>query len=312
MLLSSGFFHNIVGLSNRKKFISLRLLFEISILSIFPYPYLTGKITYMQANSLEKSEDYVNSYLLCYTVAEFLYIFMFSRLFFIVRTMINFTPYQDDHARFCCAKSEKKANVRFAIRCMMKTHPFLMIYGTSFCSFVLLGIIIRLFERPYSAISGQNFESFQNSMWVCAESMSTIGYGEMFPSTILGRLVGLICAMWGAFVFSMIVFTFQKMFKLSKNQQLAFSSIKQTRAAARVIVACFTYQVYKVKEGAASDIAGKQMKRVLVRLKKFKETIKRLKMIDNGIEEIEISNAFTGLSQEVTLLAKNIERLKKK
>ena len=89
---------------------------------------------------------------------------MFFRVFFIMRTLLNFTPYQDDHARFYCSKLKKRANVRFSIKCMMKSHPFIMIYGISFTSFFLLGIPLRVFERPFSDVSGLNFESFENTI----------------------------------------------------------------------------------------------------------------------------------------------------
>jgi Ion channel len=205
----------------KKSFLSIRLFIELLILGIFPYPYIKGELRYQQAN-LKELNDFENYEIeLCYTVSEILYILMFSRFFFLLRTVFNFTPYQDDHARYNCRKYKTRANVRFSVRCMMKTHPFMIIYGISFFSFLLLGVLLRVCERPYTDVSNLNFESFENSIWNTGITMATIGFGDLYPSTILGRVIGITCAMWGGFVFSMIVFTFESMLELDTQQYLA-------------------------------------------------------------------------------------------
>ena len=115
--------------------------------------------------------------------------------------------------------------------------------------------------------------------------------------------------MWGACVFSMIVFTFQKMFQLNQQQRLAFTSIKQTRASARVIVASLTYQVYKKKYGNHSLQANNQMEIVKEKVKIFINTMKKLKKIDTYVEEIDQMNKFRNVIKEVDEFDSNINKL---
>lgn len=295
-----------------KRFISLRLVTELVVLSIFPYPHIRGKLLYPQPNTEEKNEDYSYNIRVCYNISEFLYVFMFARLFFILRSVFNFTLYQDAHARFYCAKYGQKANVRFAIRCMMKSHPFVLIYSTSFASFILFGIFMRVFERPYSDLSGMNFDSLENSIWTCAITMSTVGYGELYPSTVFGRIVGVVCAMWGSFMFSMLVFTFKKLLDLDPNQKLAFLSIKQTRTAGRVVVNSLKYQMYKKKFGKSSIKSNNQFARLMGRLKKFTATLKNLKMTDVHLQELVQKSSFESLPKNLKYLERHIEELIKK
>ena len=147
-----------------KRLLSKNFIIEVIILCIFPYPYMKGEITIRQPVIFIDSGHVDNRVDLCYTIPEFLYVFMFIRILFLLRALFNFTPYQDDHARYYCNSNCTKANVRFSIRCMMKTHPFIIIYCFSLPSFFLLGIFLRVFERPYSDISGLNFASYENSV----------------------------------------------------------------------------------------------------------------------------------------------------
>lgn len=82
-------------------------------------------------------------------------------------------------------------------------------------SFFILGALMRVSERPYIYISGKDFDSYLNSVWCCAVTTATIGYGEFYPSTHFGRIIAIICAIWGAFSFTMIVFTLESALQLS-------------------------------------------------------------------------------------------------
>lgn len=294
---------------NRKKMLSKRLIVELVILFIFPYPYLKGNLHFEQPNTRESSEKWSNLVPLCYNLSEVLYIGSFLRLFFIFRAVFNYTPFQDNHARYYCEKFKTRANFRFSLRAMMKTHPLLLIYVMSICSFLVLGVIIRVFERPYSDVSGMNFESFENSIWNMAITMATVGYGDLYPCTTFGRVFGVIGALWGSFVFSMIVFSFQSMFQLDTQQKQAFLSIKQTRSAARVIIACLHYQVNKKKFGAKSLESEKAFSKILERLNKLSETMKKLRQVDTYVGENKGKSKFLPLSKQISMLERNLNLL---
>ena len=77
---------NGVTFGKKKALFSTRLIIEILILIIFPYPYLKGNIKYHQSLKIESNEKYNHTKELCYNVAELLYLCMFFRVFFIMRT----------------------------------------------------------------------------------------------------------------------------------------------------------------------------------------------------------------------------------
>jgi hypothetical protein len=57
--------------------------------------------------------------------------------------------------------------------------------------------------------------------------MTTVGYGDIYPRTTIGRIVYFLCAMFGVVVVSMIVVTVMNMLDMSKAEEKAFTVIKR-------------------------------------------------------------------------------------
>ncbi len=71
--------------------------------------------------------------------------------------------------------------------------------------------------------------------------MTTVGYGDIFPVTIFGRTVGIICALWGTFVISLLIIVAAEIFALSIIEQKALHHLLQTRKAAQTITNSMKY-----------------------------------------------------------------------
>lgn len=292
---------------SKKRLFSFKFLIEVVILLIFPYPEVHGSFTYRQSLLNEKNEASDNRISLCYTYSELLYFFMFGRIFFMFRTLVNYTPYQDNHARTHCVNYKTKANFRFSIKSMFQAHSFFMISFCIFPSFLLFGVFLRIFERPYTDVSGKNYDSLENAVWNSFVTMSTIGYGDLSPSTFPGRCVAVLCSMWGAYAFSMLVFTMRKALELNANQVRALALIKQTRTAGKVICAFMAYCLAK-KRRLSGAFEWKALK---LALKRFQFNLKRIKSLKRNIGFKEIISKQKIKSLESRLKALNIQILTK-
>jgi len=75
--------------------------------------------------------------------------------------------------------------------------------------------------------------------------MTTVGFGDVAPSSTFGRIIVMFAALWGTFLISILILSVGNIFKLSKNEQQAHSHLLQTRKAANSITAFMKYLLAK-------------------------------------------------------------------
>ena len=91
---------------------------------------------------------------------------------------------------------------------------------------MILSYVLRIFELPYfRANENSEFDSYFNSMWCVLTTITTVGYGDVTPSTKPGRCIAMITAFWGAFLISILVVTVSSIFELNEKQRMAFDII---------------------------------------------------------------------------------------
>jgi len=57
------------------------------------------------------------------------------------------------------------------------------------------GFCLRIFERPLSIYSGMDFSEYENAFWCVIVTMTTVGFGDLYPVTIPGRFVGFVACL---------------------------------------------------------------------------------------------------------------------
>jgi hypothetical protein len=68
--------------------------------------------------------------------------------------------------------------------------------------------IIRIAETPFLLINNDPWTyplDFNTFLWMTFITMTTVGYGDVFPYTPLGRILTVALCVWGLFLMSIIV-----------------------------------------------------------------------------------------------------------
>ena len=85
-------------------------------------------------------------------------------------------------------------------------------------------------ESPLDRIQSTYTDyTFINSCWMSICTMTTVGYGDIFPRTILGRLTALGCAIYGTIIVSLMLVTCTNFFQMDSPQARAFTVIKRLK-----------------------------------------------------------------------------------
>jgi hypothetical protein len=129
-----------------------------------------------------------------------------------------------------CNMMGAECDTVFVLKCLIKQAPFKYV----FCSFVMgifvCGWVLMIAESPLDRIeSHYKPHDFINSCWASITTMTTVGYGDIFPRTILGRFTALICAIYGTGIVSLMLITFTNFFQMDSPQARAFTVIKRLK-----------------------------------------------------------------------------------
>ena len=90
---------------------------------------------------------------------------------------------------------------------------------------LLMAYCTRLFEKDYynthpqltSDMSGfQDYDNFLNVMWLTTVTMTTVGFGDYFCKSHLGRLMSTIVAFFGILIISLLLVSLDRTTKLNQ------------------------------------------------------------------------------------------------
>ena len=196
--------------------------YEALIFMICPIPFndwLFKTETLDKRNTIEYTSVY-------YLVSDLFLLFMFFRLFFVIRAVFNYNMYTDVFAKKLCRSYGFTANVRFTFKSLLKTDPTQTVTITMLSSVLVLSYCMRIFEiQYYMSINSNIFDNYLTSIWCVIITMTTVGYGDVFPCTIFGRIIGIICAFWGTFIISLLIIVASEIFALSDIESRALHHI---------------------------------------------------------------------------------------
>jgi hypothetical protein len=62
-----------------------------------------------------------------------------------------------------------------------------------------------------------------NAVWNIIITLTTVGYGDLYPKTIFGRVVGIIVCFWGMFIVSFFVVSLNTMLTFNANEEKSYN-----------------------------------------------------------------------------------------
>lgn len=191
----------------RKRYFSLMLELTVCLIHWPPYIDWTFRLHQLHGSLTLSGDAVFNLVLLC-------------RLYLAIRLLGGFSKWKSDIAQKACSESGCQASLGFAFKSLLQTSPLPLVSLSLVLVVCLCGWALRTFERPYSHQNpiGHDFDSIWNGLWLAILSMTTVGYGDLYPRTHPGRIVAVFAAISGVFVISMMVLVLTKMMDFSHGE----------------------------------------------------------------------------------------------
>ena len=221
------------------------LIFEIVINSITPFPFIWDE------EYTESYSDYDTK--VNYRINDiFLLIMCLCRTYLIVRAILTLSHFMDTRSQRVCTMSGTNASFMFSVKSLMKKKPYSVLLTSLIVSVALFGFVLRIFERPLTEASGQDFNSINNAFWVTLITMTTVGYGDFFPKSNIGRFIGILIAFWGVAFVSLFVVTLTNLLLFENGEEKSFILLQRLKSkdalkkqAVNVMTAAYRQKVTK-------------------------------------------------------------------
>lgn len=214
------------------------MVFECVLVLIQPLPWLKSYNYEEEFNSTTIGIEFpVNDVLIFFMVM--------IRLYMPIRTILSQSFYTDPRAQRVCSIYGCYADYQFALKSIMIENSWMLLIMALIISLTAISYSVRLFERHVDP----DLEFMSTAMWYTLITMTTVGYGDYFAQSHMGRFVGIITAFWGVFVVSLFVVSIQNILNYDSPEQKSYNLLKrlETKELMRLHAANMLRAKYKIK-----------------------------------------------------------------
>ena len=174
-------------------------MLEILSQCIYPYPFYDTVLFVPQLASA--GVNYVP-----YFLNDLLMLIMFVRLHALFRHWERYHEYTDTMSKKICRDFGFESGRGFTFKYEINNNQARSICALFFCSVATFSFVLRVVELPFEQHHDKdNLIDYGSSIWLTVITMTTVGYGDIFPHTIFGQITAIFTALWGTFVISLLI-----------------------------------------------------------------------------------------------------------
>lgn len=207
----------------------IQMIIECLANLIGPYPFL--------ANVTYKEQVFVADITIDKRIDTVLLSLMFLlRWYHWFRPILYYSYFMDNRAMRVCKIGGHNCSFMFSIKWMINVSTlWVTVYLYTFAT-VFFGLLLRYNEQQAHAQDDtlQNF-STRNSLWCSYITMTTVGYGDLYPTTAVGRLVGILWAITGSFLQSLGVIAVFEYLDMEPSEEISYILITTLKKQNKLI-----------------------------------------------------------------------------
>jgi len=197
-----------------------------------------------------------------YTLDEVFGVLVLVRCYLLVRVFDDAAGFVTAQARVVAKWNRVNFGIGFTFRSMMERFPLRFVSLLMFVTTLSLAHALRVCERPvcrdWSNVVARcgpyedSYEHYTTALWNIVITMTTVGYGDIYPISHGGRMVATIACFAGVALVALLVTAITGMSQFDPDELRAFNALYRAQgrsshrsAAARMIASAWAY--YKLR-----------------------------------------------------------------
>ena len=155
-----------------------------------------------------------------YSLNDLIVVWTLMKSYTLIRLYYHYSRWTTTDAEELCKFQNVKNLTLFPFKCELKYRPFYTLFFILIVTLVYISMIIRVLEISFESSDGRkfNFEQIYNSMWLVIITMTTVGYGDIYPQTHFGRFFGVISCLIGMLLVSYLVVGMNSLFDFTPQE----------------------------------------------------------------------------------------------
>ena len=176
-----------------------------------------------------------------YCINDIFLIIQCLRMLYLILILAICSDFYCPRADRVCKMMGKHLDLSFSLRALfIERTPIMLLY----CSVIIctmLSYMLKILNQPLEITETNNFKNFGNCFWYVAVTMTTVGYGDIYPETTLERIIGYCIAISGTVVVALIVSFFQEQITLGDNEKNTLQFVERVNGKEKLMDASVTY-----------------------------------------------------------------------
>lgn len=159
---------------------------------------------------------------------------LFFRSYHVIKYIVVNSRYFQYDCEKICLDCNVSMDFLFAIKAEFQERPFIFVSVILGASIIIFGYSLRSIEMFFMYGSDENkvqdWRYVWNGFWCIIITMSTVGFGDFYPISIMGRIIVVVSSFWGTFLISLMVAALTVAVEFNPQESVAHETIKAAQA----------------------------------------------------------------------------------
>lgn len=200
------------------------MIMELIICTIHSYPFMDNVRVYIDTTGTNPIAVPVDIDLIISIIIPW-------RVYLLFRFFAFYSGWTDDRAERICNECNANGGVSFAIKAELMERPYTTVGFLVILSILIFGYGLRNIELAFMQnVPIDKFQDWRyiwNGFWCIIITILTVGYGDFYPQTHVGRALTVIACLWGTFLISLMVVSMTNSVNFTQQEEKAYFEIKK-------------------------------------------------------------------------------------